>query len=58
MIPNELVKLIEKQPGDIHRKDKNSVLKELAALGIDPASELAEFFFKLHHNFFQKQFFR
>jgi len=53
MIPNELVKLIEKQPGDIHRRDKNSVLKELAALGIDPSSELAEFFLNYTITFFK-----
>ncbi|WP_028622118.1 hypothetical protein [Pseudomonas sp. Ant30-3] len=44
MIPNELIKLIEKQPGDIHRTDKRSVTEALTALNISLDSELSEFF--------------
>lgn len=44
MIPNELIQLIEMQPGDIHRTDKRSVTEALTALDIGLDSELSEFF--------------
>ncbi|PWK39029.1 hypothetical protein [Pseudomonas sp. OV226] len=53
MIPNELIQLIEKQPGDIHRTDKRSVIEALTALDISLDSELSEFFLKYTITFFR-----
>lgn len=44
MIPDNLIQLIKKQPGDIHRIDKHSATKALTALGVSLNSELYEFF--------------
>ncbi|MEO6677973.1 MAG: SMI1/KNR4 family protein [Pseudomonas sp.] len=53
MIPNELIQLIEKQPGDIHRIDKHSVTEALTALNISLDSELSEFFLNYAITFFR-----
>ncbi|MCW6057960.1 SMI1/KNR4 family protein [Pseudomonas fragariae (ex Marin et al. 2024)] len=53
MIPNELIQLIEKQPGNVHRTDKRSVIEALAALDINLDSELSEFFLNYTITFFK-----
>ncbi|WP_024677508.1 hypothetical protein [Pseudomonas syringae] len=53
MIPSHLVNLIEKQPGDIHREQKDSVIAALNTLGISLDSEIGEFFLSYVITFFQ-----
>ncbi|MBX8547949.1 SMI1/KNR4 family protein [Pseudomonas cichorii] len=53
MIPSHLINLIEKQPGDIHRKQKDSVIDALNTLGINLYSEIGEFFLNYVITFFQ-----
>lgn len=53
MIPSHLINLIEKQPGNIHRDKKDSVISALNTLGISPESEIGEFFLNYVITFFQ-----
>lgn len=53
MIPSHLINLIEKQPGDIHRDQKDPVISALNTLGISPDSEIGEFFLNYAITFFQ-----
>lgn len=53
MIPRQLINLIEKQPGNIHRADTGPVIEALKALDISLESELAEFFLNYVITFFR-----
>ncbi|QTT83333.1 SMI1/KNR4 family protein [Pseudomonas chlororaphis] len=53
MIPSHLIKLIEKQPGDIYRDNKDSVIDALNTLNISLDSEIGEFFLNYAITFFQ-----
>ncbi|MBX8521028.1 SMI1/KNR4 family protein [Pseudomonas cichorii] len=53
MIPSHLINLIEKQPGDIHREQKDSVIDAMNTLGISLDSEIGEFFLNYVITFFQ-----
>ncbi|PWE43398.1 hypothetical protein [Pseudomonas prosekii] len=53
MIPSHLINLIEKQPGDIHRDQKDPVIAALNTLGISLDSEIGEFFLSYVITFFQ-----
>lgn len=44
MIPDDVLELLKRQPAIQGRVDAVDVRRELAALGVDPASEVAEFF--------------
>ncbi|AZC58104.1 hypothetical protein [Pseudomonas chlororaphis] len=53
MIPSHLIKLIEKQPGDIYRDNKDSVIDALNTLNISLDSEIGELFLNYAITFFQ-----
>ncbi|PAU59955.1 hypothetical protein BZL41_16265 [Pseudomonas sp. PIC25] len=53
MIPPQLISLIEKQPGNIHRANTESVVEALKALDISLESEFAEFFLNYVITFFK-----
>jgi hypothetical protein len=53
MISDQLRKLVEQQIGDIHRTDRVSVMRALAALKVPIESEFAEFFLNFTVTFYQ-----
>ncbi|WP_347903487.1 SMI1/KNR4 family protein [Pseudomonas purpurea] len=53
MIPERLVRLIEKQTGDIHTVDKASVTEALNRLDIPVNSEFAAFFLRYQVTFYE-----
>lgn len=45
MIPDDLIAKIERQLGEVHRKNCAEVAQALLVLNVDPKSEFGEFFF-------------